>query len=85
LVPLTITSISGPARPGENVTITGQYLNWATGVKFATDKIVDTTAFVSKSVTQLVVKIPLNAQTGPLIVYYGGTKQAKYKQQTPLE
>ncbi len=74
LVPLTVTSMTQQARPGENITITGQYMQWVTQVKFASDKIADSTAIVSKSVTQLVVKVPMDAQTGPLIISYAGTE-----------
>ncbi|CAN5396780.1 hypothetical protein BH11BAC3_BH11BAC3_00460 [soil metagenome] len=74
LVPLTVTSITPQARPGENITINGQYLNWVTQVKFNNDKIADSTSIVSKSLTQLVVKVPMDAQSGPLVIYYGGTE-----------
>ncbi|MES1198295.1 MAG: IPT/TIG domain-containing protein [Chitinophagaceae bacterium] len=70
----TVASITAQARPGENVTINGNYLNWVDRVTFNRDKIVQT--FVSKSKTQLVVKIPDDAQTGPLILHYGGTDSA---------
>lgn len=66
-----ITAISGPVRPGENVTLTGNYLNWVKSVTFTKNKVV--TNFVSKSVNQLVVTVPADAQTGPLVIAYGGT------------
>ena len=70
----TVTTITAQARPGENVTITGTYLNWVESVTFVRDKTVAT--FVSKSFNQLVVKIPLDAETGPLVLKYGGTDSA---------
>lgn len=67
----TVTSVSGPARPGENVTLTGAYLNWVKSVTFNKDLVV--TNFVSQSQNQLVVTIPETAQTGRLVIEYGGT------------
>ena len=67
----TVTSITAQARPGQNVTITGTYLNWVDRITFSRDKTV--TTFVSKTQTQLVVKVPDDAETGPLVLHYTGT------------
>jgi hypothetical protein len=72
LVPVTITSITPTVRPGDNITITGNYLNWVSEVWFTKDLVVRT--FVSKSLTQLVVKVPMEAQSGPLVINTSGTK-----------
>jgi hypothetical protein len=73
----TIASITSQARPGENITITGAYLNWIDRITFAKDKLV--TNFVSKTQNQIVVKIPDDAQTGPLMLHYGGTDSADFE------
>jgi len=70
-VATTVSSITSAARPGENVTIQGNYLNWVTSVTFSDGKVV--TGFVSQSLTELVVAIPADAQTGTLVLAYGGT------------
>ncbi|MEO6328868.1 MAG: IPT/TIG domain-containing protein [Ginsengibacter sp.] len=70
----TVVSVTPEARPGENITITGNYLNWVSKVTFAKDKVVQT--FVSRSLTQLVLTVPADAQTGPLVLSYGGTDSA---------
>lgn len=67
----TVTSMTLQARPGTNITINGTFLNWVDRIIFTRDKTVD--VFVSKTQTQLVVKVPDDAQTGPLILHYMGT------------
>lgn len=74
MVPLKIRTLTKEARPGENVTITGEFLTWVNRVTFSKNKVVDSTGIVSKSLTQLVVKVPLDAQTGPIVLSYGGTE-----------
>jgi hypothetical protein len=69
-----VTAVTDQARPGGNITITGDYLNWVTKVTFAKDKVVE--SFVSQSINELVVTVPADAETGPLILTYGGTDSA---------
>ncbi len=66
-----VTQVSGPARPGETVTLTGNFLNWVKSVTFNKDLVV--TNFVSQEINKLVVTIPETAQTGRLVLAFGGT------------
>ncbi len=74
LVPVTIASVTDSVRPGDNITITGQYVSWITEVWFAKNLVVRDSNFVSKSLTQIVVKVPKNAESGPLTFNTTGTK-----------
>ncbi|MGV3704796.1 MAG: hypothetical protein ACO1NU_05400 [Arcticibacter sp.] len=71
-VPVVITSFTANVRPGENLTIKGEFLNWVTGVHFAKDTLVS--EFVSQSMTELVVKVPMTAETGPIVIMTSGTQ-----------
>jgi len=73
----TVTSFTVQARPGEDVTINGTYLNWVERVTFSKNKATQT--FVSKTFNQLVVKIPADAETGPLLLKYGGTDSGELR------
>jgi len=79
-VTTTVTSMTAQARPGSNVTINGTYLNWVQSVTFARNKTVQT--FVNKSFNQLVVTVPADAETGPLILVYAGTDPSEVKTDT---
>ena len=70
-VPVVISSITPEAKPGTNITIKGTLVNWIEEVTF--NDGVTTKEFVSKSTTEVVVKVPMEAQTGFLIFATGGT------------
>jgi hypothetical protein len=71
-VPVTIESITPEVKPGTPLTITGQFMNWVEEVVFAEG--VSVTEFVSRSLNELVVLVPLEAQTGPILLVTGGTE-----------
>ena len=76
-------TMTAQARPGANITITGEYLNWVTKITFADKK--EVTTFVSKSENQLVVTVPVDAQTGVLVLSYKGTDTADVKTKDTLK
>lgn len=71
-VPVIIESVPGTARPGEEITISGQFMNWVNEVRFADDVVV--TEFVSKTVNELKLIVPMQARTGTLVFSSGGTE-----------
>jgi len=72
-VPVTITAIPAEAKPGTNITITGNYVNWVEGIIFgeSTDTV---KTFVSQSLNELVVQVPMNVKSGFLKFLTGGTE-----------
>ncbi|RYY57942.1 MAG: hypothetical protein EOO09_00685 [Chitinophagaceae bacterium] len=80
---VTISGMPAQARPGDNITITGEYLNWVTNIRFAKDKWVDSVDFVSAGLNELVVKVPMDAESGPLVFYYGGSGKGPLEIETP--
>ncbi|WP_373494019.1 hypothetical protein [Aquiflexum sp.] len=71
-VPVVITEVPTVAKPGTNIIIKGEFLNWVNEIKFYEELVVD--EFVSKTLNELVVKVPMNAQTGKLVFSSGGTQ-----------
>ncbi|WP_262246839.1 IPT/TIG domain-containing protein [Parapedobacter soli] len=82
-VPVEITSFTETVKPGETITIEGEYLNWISAVTFEGGAVVET--FESQSRTELVVRVPLEAQTGVLIFSCGGTEPISLESETALE
>lgn len=82
-VPVVISSFTQIVRPGDNITITGEFMNWITGVQFAKDTIV--TEFVSHSLTELVVTVPMTAETGTLIFWGAGTEPLTIESEEELQ
>lgn len=72
-VPVVIESITAEAKPGTNITITGEKVNWIEDITFPSDLVISKDDFVSRSLTEIVVTVPMEAQTGFLIFTLGGT------------
>ncbi len=81
-VPVEITSITGEVKPGNNVTITGTLINWIESVTFEDGIVVE--EFESQSLTELVVQVPMEAQTGHMIFSSGGTEPLTFASENPL-
>lgn len=80
---MAITSMTSQAKPGTDITITGEFLNYVEEVWFAEGKIV--TEFVSQSRTELVVTVPLDARTGTVGVSNGALVEPVIAEsETPL-
>lgn len=70
--PISIASFSpDPIKPGQELTITGDYLNLVKSVIFTDRVSVDSTTFISKSRSQIKVIVPAAAQTGKISVSNG--------------
>ncbi|MCX6225666.1 MAG: IPT/TIG domain-containing protein [Bacteroidia bacterium] len=81
--PIAIQSITPlTARPGEVITLTGTYLNLVKAVTFTKNKSV--TVFDSQSNTSLQVKIPVDAQTGPIILSNGAPEPIQVESEMTL-
>ncbi|MEN9909780.1 MAG: hypothetical protein RLZZ540_2929 [Bacteroidota bacterium] len=75
-VPFKVINFTTEAKPGANITITGEYLNWVKSVVFNSGIVV--TEFVSVTANKLVVKVPFDAKTGPITINGGGTEPYEY-------
>lgn len=82
-VPVVINEVPLTAKPGDNITLKGSYMNWINEIRFERDVVV--TEFVSKSLTELVVQVPLAAQTGKLIISTAGTEPLVIETEEVLE
>jgi hypothetical protein len=70
--PITIASVSpAEVRPGGTIKITGTYLNLIKEVVFSNKKSVLSTDFVSQSQTSIEVVVPLDAQSGKVVISNG--------------
>ncbi|MEQ8471777.1 MAG: hypothetical protein RIC35_11350 [Marinoscillum sp.] len=84
-VPVVLNSVTAKAKPGTNITITGDKLNWIETVTFPSDLTVTKDDFVSQSLTELVVEVPMEAQSGFLIFSSGGTEPLTFATEEQLE
>lgn len=82
-VPVSISSFTPEVKPGTNLTIKGQFVNWIESVAFADDVLA--TEFVSKSLNEVVVVVPMEANTGRLVFFTGGTEPLEIESETDLQ
>jgi hypothetical protein len=83
-VPVVVSTMTHEAKPGTNVTISGDKLNWVESVTFTDKLTVKKADFVSQSISELVVKVPTEAKTGFLTFSTGGTKPTTFDSEEPL-
>jgi hypothetical protein len=70
--PIVLASFSpATVRPGDVLTIQGDYLNLIAAVIFTDDQVVEAADFISQSKEQLEVTVPEAAQTGPVTLSNG--------------
>ena len=70
--PISLDSFSpNPVKPGQKLTIKGEYLNLIGEVIFANEVAVPKADFVSQSRSEIVVTVPEEAQTGKIIISDG--------------
>ncbi|WP_116108935.1 IPT/TIG domain-containing protein [Lewinella sp. IMCC34191] len=69
-VAYSISDVTDEARPGADITITGNFLNWIESITFSNNLTVED--FVSQSQSEIVVTVPWEASTGSLIFQGGG-------------
>ncbi len=82
-VAVAVTGFTALVKPGEEMTITGDYVNWITSVQFPDELLV--TEFVSRSLNELVVQVPLTAKTGTLVFSTAGTEPVSIESETELQ
>lgn len=82
-IPLQITGFTPVVKPGTNLTIQGKFLNWVTEIRFNKDIVV--TEFVSQTVDKLVVVVPMEAQSGEIVLSAGGTEPISVETEEALE
>jgi hypothetical protein len=83
-VPVTISTITAEAKPGTDITITGEMINWIESVTFASNLVVEKEDFVSQSQTEMVVTVPMAAKTGFLVFSTTGTEPLLITSEDPL-
>jgi hypothetical protein len=81
-VPVEIESFSAEVKPGGTLTITGDHVNWIKEVWLADDVLA--TDVVSRSLNEIVFTVPLEAQTGKIVIITGGTKPLTIKPEDVL-
>jgi hypothetical protein len=77
----SFASITTTAKPGTNVTVSGNFLNWIESVWLNDLEI---TEFVSQSKGELVFELPLDAKTGRLVFMSGGTEPLEIETENDL-
>jgi hypothetical protein len=83
-VPVVISAFTPEAKPGTDITITGEFINWIESVIFASNLVVEKANFVSQSQTELKVTVPWEARTGFLVFNTGGTEPLEITTEEPL-
>jgi hypothetical protein len=77
-VPVVISSVTPEVKPGTNITIKGDLLNWIESVTFPSDIVIEKKDFVSSSISEVVIKVPMEAQSGFLLFETGGTEPLSF-------
>lgn len=73
--PISIDTIyPGTIRPGDVLTIEGDYLNLIASVIFKDNKVVTENDFVSQTQTKIEVTVPADAQSGIVVISNGETE-----------